>query len=224
MQKLPDGFDVLFEELGAPTFSSSVEKIDFASWTSKLPDALLSFWKVHGFAQFKNGLFQFVDPKDWSSFVTAVFHKDRDFAPEKTHVIGRSAFLRLMLWSEEHEYIDLDLTEYILSAEGLFDPAAKGTPDINLVSALLLIPDGAADLEDDNGRPMFDRAVKRNGPLAPDEAFGFVPALPLGGTRDLEHVKRVKAREHALMLAQLQPIELVRFDGPQATVVCTLGG
>ena len=36
-------------------------------------------------------------------------------------------------------------------------------------------------MEDDKGKPLFQRAVKKFGALAEDEMFSFVPALATGG-------------------------------------------
>ena len=36
-----------------------------------------------------------------------------------------------------------------------------------------------------------------------DECFGYVPLLALGGKEDVEHLKKVKMKEHIAVITQL---------------------
>jgi hypothetical protein len=51
-------------------------------------------------------------------------------------------------------------------------------------------------------KKLFNKAVKEYGGLAPDETFGFVPAIPLGGEEKLEHIEKVKTLEYLSILSQ----------------------
>jgi hypothetical protein len=53
---------------------------------------------------------------------------------------------------------------------------------------------------------LFQRALTTLGPLQPDEMYGFVPALALGGPGDLKHLQKVKTIEHLTFLSQLAPL------------------
>ena len=66
------------------------------------------------------------------------------------------------------------------------------------------------DQKDDLETPLFDRALKALGPLARDEMYGFEPALALGGKADLRNLRKVKAVEHLVMLAQLGELQIMR--------------
>ena len=59
---------------------------------------------------------------------------------------------------------------------------------------------------------LFAPALKTLGRLKPDEMYGFVPALALGGPSTLEHLQKVKAVEHLMLLAQLEPLRVM--DSP----------
>jgi hypothetical protein len=50
---------------------------------------------------------------------------------------------------------------------------------------------------------MFAPALKKLGPLKPDEMYGFVPAVALSGSATLANLQKVKAVEHLAILAQL---------------------
>ncbi|MDR0673172.1 MAG: DUF1851 domain-containing protein [Zoogloeaceae bacterium] len=49
----------------------------------------------------------------------------------------------------------------------------------------------------------FESAFKKLGPLQPNEIYGFVPMLPMGGVRDLEHLQKVDAFAHLSILRQV---------------------
>lgn len=51
-------------------------------------------------------------------------------------------------------------------------------------------------------RSMFDEVKQRLGPCAPNECYGFVPALSLGGSEDADSVQRVDWRVHQAILLQ----------------------
>jgi len=51
--------------------------------------------------------------------------------------------------------------------------------------------------------PIFKKALPRLGPPAPDECYGYVPAIALGGTHEPSNLKRVKLNEHLSILSQL---------------------
>lgn len=49
----------------------------------------------------------------------------------------------------------------------------------------------------------FKKAFKKLGALQPNEIYGFVPMLPMGGVRDLENLQKVDAFAHLSMLRQV---------------------
>jgi hypothetical protein len=59
---------------------------------------------------------------------------------------------------------------------------------------------------------MFKKCIKRLGKLKHGECYGLVLALALGGSADLDSVRRVKALEHFTFLAQLGQVDLVDFN------------
>ena len=61
------------------------------------------------------------------------------------------------------------------------------------------------DLKDESGNPLFDRALSSLGTLAPDEMYGFEPAIALGGKILLENLSRTKLDQHLTILRQLAP-------------------
>ena len=51
--------------------------------------------------------------------------------------------------------------------------------------------------------PKYKEAVEKLGRLEHDECFGYVPLLGLGGPESVDHLKKVKPREHIEIITQL---------------------
>ena len=49
----------------------------------------------------------------------------------------------------------------------------------------------------------YAQAVEKYGKLADNECFGYVPLLALGGKEDVEHLQKVKTKEHIAVITQL---------------------
>lgn len=89
-------------------------------------------------------------------------------------------------------------------------------------TSLSVNPDSLDAYNDDN-KKLFSRAVKKLGRPGLGEAFGFFPALAMGGAPNLENIKIVPALEHFLILAQLQQFKLVDYLAQPPRVVRDIG-
>ena len=70
----------------------------------------------------------------------------------------------------------------------------------------LYINDSLTDdryLDEVLGRPFFQTAYEKLGPLTHHTMYGFEPALSLGGSGDIETVVKVRIYEHLTILAQI---------------------
>lgn len=79
------------------------------------------------------------------------------------------------------------------------------------------------DAFDENEKRLFSRAVKKLGRPGPGEAFGFAPAIALGGSAVLPNLRIVPALEHFLILAQLQQFSLYSYLANPAGFVRMIG-
>ncbi len=66
--------------------------------------------------------------------------------------------------------------------------------------------------------------MKKLGPLEPGECYSFFPALALGGPARPENLRRVPAREHVALLAQLGEIQLIDHAAWPEKIIRALGG
>jgi hypothetical protein len=59
---------------------------------------------------------------------------------------------------------------------------------------------------------LFNPAKKKLGTLRHDEMYGFVPALMFGGPDTLDHLEKVKAVEHLILLSQITELQPYSFS------------
>jgi len=62
---------------------------------------------------------------------------------------------------------------------------------------------------------LFEHARETLGTLAPDEMYGFVPALMLGGSASLANLQRFKADVHLILLSQLGELKPYELDAEE---------
>ncbi|WP_369587916.1 T6SS immunity protein Tdi1 domain-containing protein [Kingella oralis] len=79
----------------------------------------------------------------------------------------------------------------------------KGDADFALKLFFLVKNPEYLDMEDDKGKPLFQRTVKKFGALAEDEMFSFVPALAAGGDALIGNVDKVNLFIQFDLLRQL---------------------
>ena len=65
-------------------------------------------------------------------------------------------------------------------------PKSKEDLDLSICSFFSSSEKSRFNLKDEYGKPLFDHAVERLSKLAPDEMYGFEPALVIGGAMRLE--------------------------------------
>jgi hypothetical protein len=202
MLMLSEDFAHLMEEYGAFDPVERVSAADIEPYRGKLPESLLTLWMECGRGSWLGGRFQFCDPARYHSILDLVFGADPDFSSRDCLPYGFTAFGELLIWSQRHQDVAIDLRMGWVTAlsMGSHDPAPD---DLVIATATLPMLDGTAgDMVDDHGKPLFDRAVAKLGRLSLGEVYGFVPALALGGAVNLKSLKRVSALEHFTILAQ----------------------
>ena len=119
------------------------------------------------------------------------------------HIIARSAFGDLYFWGEK---TGSSLHVFAPGAFCIPEESLSVAEDMNFEMQLFF---GALDREGNDFENMFTPALRRLGRIKYDEMYGFVPALALGGASSVDHLERVKAVEHLVMLAQLAPLRVI---------------
>ncbi|WP_298261209.1 GAD-like domain-containing protein [uncultured Litoreibacter sp.] len=205
----------IFLENGAFEKPQQVSGDTVETYRSKLPELLLDIWKQHGVGGWYNGLYRLCIPNDFEGLLSQVFHADDDFSHNDCNVIAYSAFGNLVVWSERHGLVEISLLRGVLTCDDLLHLEKKTKSSISLTSEFYMLSEKSSleahNAYDDADKPLFARARKRLGDLEPGECYGFFPALAMGGAPRLENLKRTKALEHFLFLAQLQQFTLMDY-------------
>jgi len=194
-------FSRFIEKLGTPTCQLPVADPSIDLYTGRLPHQLLDYWSQHGWCGFGKGIFWLVNPQEYDCVVNAWLENTKFAKYDNYHLIARSAFGDLYFWGEKTGAslkISSILSRYVTRTSMYTgDQLDKGFP------AFLL----SISTDSNNYGDLFEPAYQRLGPLAPDEMYGFVPAIMLGGPNTLEHLAKLKAVEHLILLSQLASLQ-----------------
>lgn len=149
-----------------------------------------------------------MNPDDYEDIKDAWLEETPLSTLDTFHVIARTAFGKLYLCGERTGASVTIVCHHneILALKNQLRPKPLSDQDFSIKALFGVVEVDRVDYPDINGKLLFDRAVKKYGPLAPDEMYGFEPALVLGGTAKLENLRRLKLDPHLHILRQ--------FDSP----------
>jgi len=197
-------FEIFVEEFGEVTTPVPVPVSEIEKWRSTMPSALLDYWAEAGWSGFSQGLFWIVNPADFEDLLAEWIMGTPLEKTDQFHVIARTAFGKLYLWGEKTgasaEIVPSDHS--ILCLERDLKKPVKN-PDLALRGFFSGSDPSYANALDEDGKPLFQRALKALGPLRPDEMYGFEPALVVGGRARIENLRILSLHEHLGMLRQL---------------------
>lgn len=199
-------FDSFLEDLGPAINKREVPTASLERYRGHLPNKLLQYWQTYGWSGYADGLFWTVNPEEFEPVVDAWLGETPFMEEDAYHLIARGAFGELHFLGEQTGRM-----LRIVAVDGIMLPPSKCArqgQDFNIQIFFGSLSRGSHDIERKGGA-LFNRALKKLGPLDHDEMYGFVPALALGGPAVLDHVHKVKAVEHLVMLAQLTPLKLL---------------
>ena len=199
------------EGFGPSIQAQSVAPEMVAKFTGKLPDELLTYWRQYGWSGYGKGLFWLVNPDEYEPALEAWIGDTPFMETDAYYVIARSAFGELFLWgTKSGQSLDVKSLWGMMFPRDNSERVAQGKSDRLVRSFIVSMDKKRLEQKDDLDKPLFERALKTLGPLAADEMYGFEPALALGGKADLKNLRKVKAVEHLVMLAQLGERRIMR--------------
>lgn len=204
---------------GEPLSPATIDKL-----RGKVPNGLIRCWEKYGLGTVLDGFFQFVDPTRYSGVCEAVFDGDPELDPTRSHIIGLSAFGNLLIWNEKYHIISIDLVNLKAFGSSLEKNEESNEKNLALIGGLSVVDRPSFDERDSNGEGLFKPALQKLGRLKPNQIYGFVPMLALGGNRSIDNLKIVSAPEHLLMLAQVGPVSLVDMSKPYGHKPRNIGG
>lgn len=206
MQDMDESFSYFFRDkgFGPAIHPRSVSPEVVERFKGRLPDQLLQYWEQFGWAGYAQGLFWLVDPDEYEPVLEAWIGDTSFMESDAYYVIARTAFGQLFLWgTKSGQSLKIDAPWGMIFPKDDSAEVAAGRSDQLVKSFIAFKKKSDLDFEDYLDKPMFERVLKRLGPLAADEMYGFEPALAIGGRAELKNVRRVRAVEHLVILAQL---------------------
>jgi hypothetical protein len=180
----------------------SQEALDY--FKDKLPNRLLEYWQEYGFCGWGEGIFWTVNPADYSEILDLWLAGTPFVGKDNYYVIGRTVFGRLLIWGEASgPSLDINPCYGMIFPTDETEELKETGGDMSIDLFFSSASKSSMEEEDTEGKPLFERAMAKLGPLDADEMYAFVPALALGGAPKLENLQKVKVLEHLAFLAEL---------------------
>lgn len=203
---MDEAFSIFLESFERPVDRQEVPVSSIERYRNKLPDLLLEYWAEHGWCGYGEGIFWTVNPQEYDAVVASWIGSTELAARDNYHVIARSAFGDLYLWGEQTGFslkITSVLSRFVLQDLELADQSMEREVQEFFVMV---------NVEDNDYGDLFQPAKEKLGILRHDEMYGFVPALMFGGPDILEHLQKVKAVEHLILLSQITELKPYGFS------------
>jgi hypothetical protein len=210
MDRFMENF-LAFEGFGPPVNGRDVPPEKIEKFRGKLPDKLLEYWKEYGWCGYAKGLLWTVDPDEWEDELEAWIGDTPFMERDAFYVIARTAFGELILWGKSYGQ-----SLKVAPAFGAAYPAfnierhQKNGPDLALQLFFSSSSPELFDIDDEQGNPMFEQALKRLGPLDHSTMYGFVPAIAVGGPVRLANLQKLDAHVHLDILSQMTELTVMR--------------
>ncbi|WP_088841033.1 T6SS immunity protein Tdi1 domain-containing protein [Listeria sp. ILCC797] len=174
---------------------SEVMESTINKYKSHLPKELIEVWKVHGYGTFMGGYLKIINPDDFIPLVEETYLRNKGTIPILTTSMG-DIILFEMDENQESYIIMVNYrrgkTKVLASKFSLFTRFLE--EEAFKQKAMDWLP--------------YPEAVKEYDEPSYDECFGYVPLLGLGGPEKIDHLDKVKLREHVLLISSLLgPIE-----------------
>ncbi|MFK3799971.1 GAD-like domain-containing protein [Pseudomonas sp. NPDC088444] len=193
-------FECFLDDMGPVYFRAEVPPASLLNYKGKLPEQLLSQWAEHGWSAYSDGIFWTVNPAEYEQVVQNWLMESGIAASEHYQTFARGALGDLYLWNSLNGHLmrlNIFYARYHINSR----LSSKLGVDGKIRSFFSTMSRESNDFDD-----MFEKALKKLGPLKSDEMYGFVPAMALGGPGKFEHLQKVKIIEHIAFLSQLSPL------------------
>jgi hypothetical protein len=205
-------YQIIMDDYGPPLQQNPFTSDERASISKMLPGTAAEFCISMGRAVMRDGVVQSCHPDDLRGVLALVFGADKDFSHKNCFAFAYTAFGTISFWKEGYGTGEISLYDGQVSHDNFVNAEKASEGDNNTVTVPFSLPLEALDYPDKAGKDLFKRATKKLGPIEIGQCFGFVPVLPLGGTPDLAHLKRLSAPEHFAIVSQSMEYLLVESE------------
>jgi hypothetical protein len=161
-------------------------------YKGKLPEALIDLWKSDGFGKYNNGLIEIINPKDFEPVLaTWLGRKVENYVPFAITGFGELFYYRKLTEIEEDVcMIDIQYRKI-------------ETVVWNLTSFFENFLTNEEDRKDWLRETLFNEAITNKGLLENNEIFTFTPVLAMGGTEELQYLKKGNAQVYQNIVFQM---------------------
>lgn len=164
----------------------TLDKEIIKKYEDSLPEEIIHIWKKYGLGSILNGYLKLINPEEFKEIIDTSY-----FRKEVSIPVFATGMGDIITW-EENKYLRL-----IEFRKGKFKGISAGfeffLTDIKSEEFCHKYLDS---------RP-YKEAVEKYGVLKYDECFGYMPLLGLGGTENIKNLKKVKIKEHILIITEL---------------------
>ena len=183
-------FNKFTKTYGIGTDCRSISSTALSKYSQLVPDFLVQYWRDVGCCAYGNGLIWVIDPDDLVDVLDDWLGPNHGAIP-----FCRSAFADIFVWSE-------GAVKSLATQFGKFD---------EIMARIDTFFDGplCSDwyINDMLQKKLFHKAVKKLGALRYDECYAFEPVLALGGSGEIETIRKVKIREYLGVLSQIVEVQ-----------------
>lgn len=201
-------YELFKDEFGDGIPYKSIPEDFFVKYKGILPDSLLEFWREENWCSYGDGLFWTVNPEEFTWLVEGWVKPFVDLPDSDYFVVARTAFGEFFCLCVD----SLATLTICCPFATLFASDQLKKPEKNIENAAGLffsgLEDADCDFGDDDGEPLFQRALTKLGPLGANEIYGFVPMIPAGGSASLVNLQKVRMDVHIDIISQMADLEL----------------
>ncbi|MBC2048191.1 T6SS immunity protein Tdi1 domain-containing protein [Listeria booriae] len=162
-------------------------KIQYAD---KIPNAMMELWNEFGFGSCMGGYLKIVNPEEYKEILTESYLRS-----ENTIALFATSMGDLILLETE-----ADGDTYVVMVNYRWGKTKVLASNFDYFLRFL---------EEDEFRDRalewypYQEAKEKNGTPAYEECFGYVPLLALGGAEKVDNLKKVKLKEHIILISAL---------------------
>ena len=196
----------IFEEYGEPHVFSKLTDEELKTFPENYPEMLSEYFESYGRSSLNSGIFQMCPPGEYTFIEDSVRKFLKDYDLGSFFMYAYSAFGVIYFWSIKYGHGRLEIIGNRVYYRNLFEI----TPQLhqNGIATPFFLGTQLGDSFDEDGEELYDRSLKKLGPLEYGQCYGFVPAVAFGGEQYLKNLQKVDAKAHFAILIQAQPMTI----------------
>lgn len=213
--RFDEDFDYFLEKFGEPHDRTAIPDTIIQAYRNKLPEQLFIYWRALGACGFHSGLFWMVNPDDYQDLLDSWLEGTQFEHRDDLSVIARTAFGELYIWGKGKGLVlqispSVNLLSYRAETDGTLLTDEKENLKMRYFWGARGLKD--ADETDEAEKPLFDRTLKKLGPLKSDEMYGFKHRLALGGKEAVSNLAIMKLEVYHDLAQQMESPEIISIS------------